>query len=246
MNNAIKKLIKFTKIIDGWLSIQEGLFLYKLASRINNDGVIVEIGSWQGKSTIWLASAIRDKKNAKIYAVDPHTGSPEITKEFGKVDTYKTFLKNIKQAGLSSKVIPIRKPSLEAVKDFIEKADIIFIDGSHRFADARADFLHWKVYLKKGGWLVLHDATVLPGPWKVAKKYLLRSSKFSRTGMLGSMIYGKYTPSFSIKSNFIIKTKNIFSYLFIISYVSMRKIPGVPLLKKRISKLYFKRKIAEI
>jgi predicted O-methyltransferase YrrM len=240
MNKEIKQLINITNNIKGWLSIQEGIFLYKLARNLNDNAKIVEIGSWHGKSTVWLASALRKKKNAKIYAVDPHVGSPEKANEFRKINTYKNFKGNIKSSGIAEKVVPLRKTSLRAAKDFSDKVDLVFIDGSHKFNAARADFLYWKIHLKRGGWIVLHDATHLPGPWKVAKNYLLRSDKFCKTGMLGSMIFGQYCLNLKLSHVITNRLKNLFSYLFIISYVKMRKIPLASFLKKKVSKAYFK------
>lgn len=246
MTQKIQNLINLTKKVSGWLSVQEGIFLFKLASRLGENDKIIEIGSWHGKSTIWLASAIQDKKNTNVYAIDPHIGSPEKTREFRKVNTYDIFIKNIQKAGVAEKIIPIRKPSLEVAEKFQEKAAIVFIDGSHKFLDVKADFLNWKTRLEKGSWMILHDATVLPGPWKVAKKYLLNSTDFYKTGMLGSMVFGQYCPQQGRWKKILIVFRNFLSYLFIISYVNMRKIPLAPLFKKQISKSYFKRKIAEI
>lgn len=240
LNKNIRNIIKYTKNIEGWLGVQEGLFLYKLASKLNHSANIVEIGSWKGKSTVWLGSAVLDKNNVKIYAVDPHRGSPGRKHEYGRVNTYNSFQKTIETFGLSEIVVPVRKPSLEAVKHFKHKIDLLFIDGSHRYIDTKNDFFAWKSKVNDAGWIVLHDATVLPGPWKVARKYLLWSPNFQHTGMLGSIIYGRY----HIKPNFIDKIFNIlinfFTYLFIISYVKMRKIPLASSFKKKLSKRYFK------
>ena len=41
----------------GWLNEAEGLLLYRLARNCSGKGVIVEIGSWKGRSTIWLGQA---------------------------------------------------------------------------------------------------------------------------------------------------------------------------------------------
>lgn len=246
MNQKIRNLINLTDRIDGWLSTQEGLFLYKLARRLEENAIIVEIGSWHGKSTVWLGSAIKDKKNAKLYAVDPHRGSPEKEGEFERVNTFDVFNKNIHQAGLVEKILPLRKTSLRAAAAFSKKADIIFIDGSHLFADVKKDFFVWKKKLKKGGWIILHDATVLPGPWRIAKNFLLKSNDFICPGMLGSMIFGRYYPNNSFSTAVNTKIRKFLTYLFIISYVKMRKIPLPPKLKKSLSKYYFRRKIAEI
>lgn len=229
------------------MSLQEGIFLYKLASKLNEAAIVVEIGSWQGKSTVWLASALINKKNAKLYAVDPHKGSPEKSGEFGHVNTFDNFSQNISNAGVAKKVIPIKKKSAEAAREFSGKADLVFIDGSHLYEEVKSDFSLWKRRLKQSGWMIFHDATVLPGPWRVTRKYLLGSTDFIRLGMLGSMVFGQYCPGQNFLSvTFSRKLRNYLTYLFIISYVKMRKIPLTGKFKKRLSKLYFKKKIAEI
>jgi predicted O-methyltransferase YrrM len=68
---------KISNEIDGWLSDNEGELLFNLAKNCKGEGKIVEIGSWKGKSTVWLASGSKSGKNVKVYAIDPHTGSSE-------------------------------------------------------------------------------------------------------------------------------------------------------------------------
>ena len=76
---ALKELIQH---IDGWLTDEEAKLLYKLAK--NCKGVIVEIGSWKGKSTICMAKGSKAGNNVKIYAIDPHVGSSEHKKKYEK------------------------------------------------------------------------------------------------------------------------------------------------------------------
>jgi len=242
--NKIKKLIKFTKSIDGWLSIQEGVFLYTIAKKLSQNANIVEIGSWKGKSTIWLASAARGKKNAKVYAIDPHMGSPEISAEYGKVDTSHIFKANIQKAGLEKIVIPIKKNSQEASSKFNRGIDLLFIDGSHTYKYVQIDFVLWSRKIRKNGWIFLHDATVLPGPWGVARKYILFSPDYINTGMIGSMIFGQYHPADNFIDKILNILKNFLAYLFIISYVSMRKIPFPKIVRIIVRKWNFKRNIA--
>ncbi|MBM3256668.1 MAG: class I SAM-dependent methyltransferase, partial [Candidatus Moranbacteria bacterium] len=205
--------------------------------------IIVEIGSYKGKSTIWLSGGLKNNRNAKLYAVDSHQGSPEFIGEYKKINTHKEFKKNIERAGFAKIVIPIRKSSLQAAKAVAEKIDILFIDGSHTYAAVRNDFLTWSKKIKKGGWIILHDATVLTGPRKVAQKYILRSFNFRRTGMLGSMIYGQYSPAQNFSGKVAVLAQNLFSYLFIISYVIMRKMPFPQSLRRRWSKRVFRKQI---
>ncbi len=65
---------KATENIGGWLTEQEGIFLYNTAKKIKAHNTIVEIGSWKGKSTICLGRGSQDGNRAKIFAIDPHIG----------------------------------------------------------------------------------------------------------------------------------------------------------------------------
>jgi predicted O-methyltransferase YrrM len=61
-----------TREVDGWLGPLEGRLLYSLAADADPNGWIAEIGSWQGKSTIWLAAGARSGRGARVAAIDPH------------------------------------------------------------------------------------------------------------------------------------------------------------------------------
>jgi len=239
----IRKLLRFTGKIEGWLSPQEGVFLYKLASRLPAESNIVEIGSWKGKSSVWLGSALKEKERSKVYAVDPHIGSPEKEREYGKTDTFAEFQKNIKAVGLSKKVMAVKKTSGEAAPDFQKEIDLLFIDASHAYEAVEEDFVLWFPKLKKGGWVVFHDATVLPGPWRVASRNILFSSQFRRTGMLGSMVFGQYVPTDNYLSGIANLFLNVRTYLFTMSYVTMRKVPFPVSWRRKVSRVYFRNKI---
>lgn len=58
--------------IEGWLADVEGALLYSLARKCNANGVIVEIGSWKGKSTIFIAKGSEAGQRVRVYAIDPH------------------------------------------------------------------------------------------------------------------------------------------------------------------------------
>src|ERR1041385_9078450 len=92
--------------VEGWLNEAEGRLLYRLARACSGKGVIVEIGSWKGKSTIQLANGSHDGRRIKIHAVDPHTGSPEHQSGTPGVWTFDEFQRNIKAAGVRDVVVP--------------------------------------------------------------------------------------------------------------------------------------------
>lgn len=55
--------------IDGWLTEDEGIFLYESAKKVKQENAIVEIGSWKGRSTICLGKGVRDGNQATVYAM---------------------------------------------------------------------------------------------------------------------------------------------------------------------------------
>ena len=95
----IEETKKFADKAEGWLSDREGEILYNLAKNCKGKGVIVEIGSWEGKSTIWIGSGSKNGNKVKIYAIDPHTGSSEHQKENEKIWTCKGCEQNARKRG---------------------------------------------------------------------------------------------------------------------------------------------------
>ena len=124
----VKEIKKLVDTLDGWLFEGEGELLYNLAKKSKGNGVIVEIGSWKGKSTIWIGNGSKRGKKIKIYAIDPHIGSSEHQETDDKVWTFEEFQKNIKAAKVNDIINPIVKTSEEVAKDFNKPVEFIFID----------------------------------------------------------------------------------------------------------------------
>src|SRR5262245_24255867 len=94
------------EFLDGWLNRHEGRLLYRLARRCTGRGAIVEIGSWKGKSTIWLGHGSRAGRDLEIHAVDPHAGVIARDQNSGVASTFEEFQDNIVAAGLDDLVVP--------------------------------------------------------------------------------------------------------------------------------------------
>lgn len=162
--------------IEGWLTENEGTFLYHQAKKTSNKLAIVEVGSWKGKSTVCLAKGAKAGKRSHSYAVDPHTGSKEHRKKFGKVDTFQSFKNNISSNKLEEFVTPIRKPSTKAAKTFNKKIGLMFIDGAHEYKNVMADINAWFPKVSHGGIIAFHDSWRLPGV-HIATALLILTSK---------------------------------------------------------------------
>lgn len=124
-----------------------------LSEQASRHYAIVEIGSWQGRTTVALA----DNTPGSVTAVDTWKGSVEHQKALAKQPQdwlYEQFLKHV--AGRAN-VRAIRQPSLEAAASIGETFDMIFIDASHDYENVKADILAWRPLLRKGGLFCGHD-----------------------------------------------------------------------------------------
>jgi MMP 1-O-methyltransferase len=163
--------------IPGWLTDEEGEALYELARACTGKGVIVEIGSWKGKSTVCLGLGSRAGASVPIYAIDPHTDY-----RFGDFKT------NVDRAGIAELVRPVASLSQAAADDFDEPIEFLFVDGSHEYELVLEDFEQWVPKVVEGGWVAFHDTTWTRGPRKVVSQAIYRSRRFKDARfVVGSM-----------------------------------------------------------
>lgn len=173
--------------IPGWLTVDEGKLLHHLSKDAE---VVVEEGSWLGRSTCFMATGLKDGgKNGVVYAVDPHTGSSEHKTMFGDgIDTYPEFLENLERAGVENQVVPIKNYAEKAAKIFKDNSiDLVFIDAEHTFKDVKKDFKTWFPKVKAGGKIVFHDMH-FPAPNWVTTRALL-SGKAKNPGHVDTTTY---------------------------------------------------------
>lgn len=196
-----KQIRKLVEKIDPQVSILdiEGELLYQLAKK--SKGNIVEIGSWKGRSTIWLAKGMlaSKKKFRFVYAVDPHENM-----EAGDVrlagKSYGEFLKNLVRAKVREEVIPVVKTSAVAVATWTEKVGLVFIDGSHNYEDVAYDFLMWSKFVGEGGYIALHDTIGYEGPKRVMLE-VLRSQQWLLCDFAGQVaVLQKFSKNTSLNS----------------------------------------------
>lgn len=198
---------------------KEGELLYNLAKKCQGKDCIVEIGSWKGVSTIELAKGSKDGNKCKIYAIDPHTGSPEQRKNNEKIWTFDIFKENIKKAKVDDLIIPIVKTSERAEKKWDKKIELLWIDGRHSYEFVLKDFLIWNKHLMEKGTIAFHD-TSYGGPKKVVDKYLYGGHQFKNIKFLSTITFAQK----SKKINTIDKIKNRFSFLKKSIYLFIRRI----------------------
>jgi MMP 1-O-methyltransferase len=153
--------------VPGWLTDEEGEALYELARSCTGKGVIVEIGSWKGKSTVCLGVGSQDGEAVPVYAIDPHADY-----RFGDFKT------NVERARIAELVRPIAALSQPAADDFAEPIELLFVDGSHEYDLVLEDFEKWVPKVVDGGWVAFHDTTWTTGPRKVVGQGVYRSRRF--------------------------------------------------------------------
>ncbi|WP_323813202.1 class I SAM-dependent methyltransferase [Cellvibrio sp. NN19] len=159
--------------VKGFLDPQEGAALYEYALSVASLGPCLEIGSYCGKSTVYLGSACK-KTNNVLFAVDHHRGSeehqlgeeyhdPELyDNHFGKMDSFREFRHTLLRANLEDCVVPVVAPSTLAARHWTTPLSMVFIDGGHSMEAALNDYRCWASHVVRGGWLAIHD--VFPNP----------------------------------------------------------------------------------
>ena len=169
--NRLEDIKKQTDSIQGWCNVHGGVLLYALALNFAPGNVILELGSWKGLSTVWLANALKDKNDGKslIYAVDTWEGSSEhkdMLKNYEKDSLFKEFLNNILTAGVSDFVIPLRGDtvSISRLWPIEREIGLLHIDASHEYDNVKRDFEFWSPFVMKGGIIVFDDVPSWPGP----------------------------------------------------------------------------------
>jgi len=186
----------------GFMPAAEGLALYETAARYAAVGPIGEIGSYCGKSTIYLAAAAAEA-GQKVITVDHHHGSEEtqpgwehhdpevVDPRTGRMDTLPFFRATISDAGLEDHVIAVIGTSAEVARIWRTPLGMLFIDGGHSEALVVADYEGWAPWVARGGALAFHDIYPDPAdggqaPYRVYLR-ALASGAFSEVSVTGSL-----------------------------------------------------------
>jgi predicted O-methyltransferase YrrM len=197
----------FIAEVKGFLDKDEGLRLFELASEACSLGPCLEVGSFCGKSTVYLGTACKIKGKT-LFSIDHHRGSEEqqqgqpyfdadlIDSKSGLIDSFPYFRAVIEKAGLDEVVVPIVTKSRVAAKDWATSLGLVFIDGGHSYETVTADYECWYPHLLTRGFLVFHDIFLNPAeggqaPYEVYK-LALASGQFEELPMtktLGALRY---------------------------------------------------------
>ncbi len=151
----------------------EGLALHDHAMTCNVPGPFLEVGSYCGKSSIYLGTAAAAQQRL-LFALDHHRGSEEnqvgwewhepdlVDDEIGLMDTLPHFRRTVHRAGLESTVVALVGPSAPIAATWQTPLALLFIDGGHGEKPAHDDYEGWTPKLVTDGLLLIHD--VFPNP----------------------------------------------------------------------------------
>ena len=173
MNPDSSGWLTHARAAKGFMPDDEGLALHRLALERLPHGPVLEVGTYCGKSAIYLGAAAREV-GGTVFTVDHHRGSEEnqegwehhdaslVDIESGLIDTLPIFRRNIERAGLEDHVVAIVGPSLVVSAHWRTPLSLLFIDGGHGERPAHDDYAGWATWLAPGALLAIHD--VFPDP----------------------------------------------------------------------------------
>lgn len=187
----------------GFMPPEEGRLLFRRALERLPYGPALEIGTYCGKSAIYLGAAAR-LAGGTVFTIDHHRGSEEnqpgwphhdrstVDPESGLMDTLGSFRRTIGRAGLENEVVAIVGRSETVARWWNTPLGLLFIDGGHGVEPARVDYLGWAPRVMVGGLLVIHDVFPDPAdggrpPYEEIYLPALASGEFVEEEALGSM-----------------------------------------------------------
>jgi predicted O-methyltransferase YrrM len=196
------ELLRIAEKAKGFMPPAEGLALHETAVAYAPAGPIMEIGTYCGKSTIYLAAAARES-GQMVVTVDHHRGSEEhqpgwdyhdtdlVESRTGRIDTLPHFRAALAGAGLEDHVVAIVGRSVDVARLWRTPLGMVFIDGGHTDETAQADYAGWAPWLAMGGALAIHDVFPDPAdggqaPYRIYRR-ALESGGFTEVRTEGSL-----------------------------------------------------------
>jgi predicted O-methyltransferase YrrM len=186
----------------GFMPPDEGLALHETGVAYGTVGPLLEVGSYCGKSAVYLGAAAR-KAGTVLVTVDHHRGSEEnqagwehhdtsvVDPATGRMDTLPFFRRTIEAAGLEDVVVAVITTSRTAAAIWNTPLGLLFIDGGHSEELARADYELWSGAIAPGGALVIHDVFADPADGGQAPYHVylraLESGRFTEQRAVGSL-----------------------------------------------------------
>lgn len=181
---------------------EEGLALYDAARSCVVEGPLLEVGSYCGKSAIYLGTAA-EETDRRLVCVDHHRGSEEnqagwehhdadlVDPVSGRMDTLPFFRATIAAAGLEDSVVAVVAASATVAALWSTPLGMLFIDGGHGAGPAHSDYENWTPFVTAGGLLAIHDVFPDPAdggrpPYEIYRR-ALESGSFTEVSATGSL-----------------------------------------------------------
>jgi predicted O-methyltransferase YrrM len=196
------ELLEHARAAKGFMPEDEGAFLHATARAHLGDGPALEIGTYCGRSAIWLGAAARTTSST-VFTLDHHRGSEEnqagwehhdatlVDQETGLMDTLPVFRRTVARAGLEDVVVAVVGRSTTVAAHWRTPLALLFIDGGHAEEHAQNDYSGFARWVQPGGVLVIHDVFEHPedggqAPFHVWQR-AVAGGAFTPTETVGSM-----------------------------------------------------------
>lgn len=162
------RLAAVARAAKGFMPESEGAALYAAGLDGGRVGPLLEIGSYCGKSAVYLGAAAR-AAGTVLFSVDHHRGSEEnqagwehhdpdvVDPASGRMDTLPFFRRTLEAAGLEDAVVGVVGPSTTVARHWGTPLGLLFVDGGHAEDVAQADYAAWSPLVAPGGLLAIHD-----------------------------------------------------------------------------------------
>ncbi len=166
-----------------------------LAVGADDPAVMLEIGSFKGKSAVALATVAQELGLPPLVSVDPHTAPSATDPGLEEGSSYDAFLGALDVAGVRNWVEVHRKMSAEAARGWARPIRLLWIDGDHTWEGARADFDAFAPFLVPGAIVAVHDTLhFFEGPIRVFAERMLSDDRFGPAGFFHSIAWAQYRP----------------------------------------------------
>ena len=195
-------LLEHARAAKGFMPEDEGELLHRVALERLRHGPALEVGTYCGKSAIYLGAAAR-ATGGTVFTVDHHRGSEEnqpgweyhdtglVDPELGRLDTLPTFRRTLARSGLEEHVVAVVGRSTTVSALWRTPLSLLFIDGGHTDEHAGNDYVGWGRWVGHGATMVIHDVFPDPAdggqaPYRIYLR-ALDSGDFAEDRSLGSM-----------------------------------------------------------
>ena len=198
LQSVLDQAWKAAEPVPGFLGESEARLLGTIAACVPRGGVIVEIGTFKGKSAVMLAKVAAHYGVGPVVAIDPHNFDSvglEAHRTSPEASSFNEFLHNVATAGVRDRLEVHRAYSTEIAAGWNRPISFLWIDGDHTYPGAKADFDGFARHLVGGGVVAFHDALhEFAGPIRVFVEDVLRSDRFGAAGFVQSIAWAQFRP----------------------------------------------------